>query len=371
MKKIFFKFIVLTLFACKSNFKVIPDQETLDLIKKVNNHWINSNPKHGNSFWNRAVYHTGNIEAYKVTNNPEFLEYSLTWANQNEWKGAKSINKEDWKYSYGESEDYVLFGDYQVCFQVYADLYELKPDPIKIARAIEVMEYQMSTPNNNYWWWADGLYMVMPVMTRLYKITGNDLYLNKLYEYWSYANSIMWDEDAGLYYRDGKYVYPNHTSVNGKKDFWARGDGWVFAAFSRVLQDLPKDNKYRDEYIEHYKKMAEALKNCQQEEGYWTRSMLDPEHAPGRETSGTAFFAFGYMWGINNGILSKDVYGDVVEKAWYYLANIAVQEDGSVGYVQPIGERAIPGQVVDVKSTSDFGVGAFLLAASERVRYVR
>lgn len=36
--------------------------------------------------------------------------------------------------------------------------------------------------------------------------------------------------------------------------------------------------------------------------------------------------------------------------------------------MQPIGEKAIPGQVVDAKSTADFGVGAFLLAACEYVR---
>lgn len=41
-----------------------------------------------------------------------------------------------------------------------------------------------------------------------------------------------------------------------------------------------------------------------------------------------------------------------------------------MGYVQPIGEKAIPGQVVDRKSTADFGVGAFLLAACEYVRYL-
>ena len=40
-------------------------------------------------------------------------------------------------------------------------------DERKIARAKEVMEFQMSTPQNDYWWWADGLYMVMPVMTKL------------------------------------------------------------------------------------------------------------------------------------------------------------------------------------------------------------
>ncbi len=371
MKNNLFTFLLITLcLNCGSIPKDKPEEEVISLIEKVNNHWIDNHPHHGNAFWNRAAYHTGNMAAYKVVKNPKFLEYTTAWAEKNEYKGAKSNNKARWKYSYGESNDYVLFGDYQICFQVYTDLYDLDKDPKKVARAREVMEYQMQTAANDYWWWADGLYMVMPVMTRLYKITGDTMYLEKLHEYWSYANSIMWDVEAGLYYRDSKYVYPKHKSVNGLKDFWARGDGWVFAAFCRVLEDLPKNDKYRGEYITYYKKMAEALKACQQDEGYWSRSMLDPEHAPGRETSGTAFFTFGFMWGINNGILSKSEYGEVAEKGWNYLANIAVQEDGSLGYVQPIGERAIPGQEVDVKSTADFGVGAFLLAASERVKYV-
>ena len=117
--------------------------------------------------------------------------------------------------------------------------------------------------------------------------------------------------------------------------------------------------------------MAKAVAACQQPEGYWTRSMLDAEHAPGPETSGTAFFTYGLLWGINNGYLDKATYAPVVMKAWNYLANVALQPDGSVGYVQPIGEKAIPGQVVDVNSTSNFGVGAFLLASCEMVRYLR
>ena len=123
-----------------------------------------SDLEHGRSFWDNAAYHTGNMEVYFLTKKPEYLEYSKEWAEHNQWKGAKSDDKTCWKYSYGESDDYVLFGDYQICFQTYADLYNLEPDTQKIARAREVMEYQMSTPNRDYWWWADGLYMVMPVV---------------------------------------------------------------------------------------------------------------------------------------------------------------------------------------------------------------
>ncbi|UGQ49142.1 glycoside hydrolase family 88/105 protein [Massilia endophytica] len=342
--------------------------EVIAVIDKVNTYWQEKTPAKEWSFWNVAAYHTGNMEAYKVTGNERYRRYSEEWAAHNQWMGAKSQDKANWKYSYGETDDHVLFGDWQICFQTYADLYQLDKDPRKIARAREVMEYQMSTPNKDYWWWADGLYMVMPVMTKMYKATGNRQYLEKLHEYYEYANSIMYDADAKLYYRDAKYVYPKHKSVNGLKDFWARGDGWVFAGLAKVLAELPQDDPYRAEYVQRFKDMAAALKASQQPEGYWTRSLLDPAHAPGPETSGTAFFTYGLLWGINNGLLPRAEYLPAAQKGWSYLTSTAVQPDGKIGYVQPIGDRAIPGQVVDQNSTAHFGVGAFLLAASEMVR---
>ncbi len=228
----------------------------------------------------------------------------------------------------------------------------------------------MATDASDYWWWADGLYMVMPVMTKLYQVTGDELYLEKLHEYFTYAKSIMYDEETGLFFRDAKYVYPEHKSLNGRKDFWARGDGWVFAGLAKVLEDLPENHKHRDEYLGIFRKMADTLAQAQQPGGYWTRSLLDPEHAPGYETSGTAFFTYGYLWGINNGELDRDTYLPVALKSWEYLSETALKENGMIGYIQPIGERAIPDQVVDADSTANFGVGAFLLAASEMYRLV-
>ena len=201
-------------------------------------------------------------------------------------------------------------------------------------------------------------------------MTGNTQYLDKLYEYILYSDSIMLDRETGMYYRDAKYVYPKHKSANGKKDFWARGDGWVLAGLAKVLADLPADNRNYSFFADKYLRLAKAVAECQQPEGYWTRSMLDPEHAPGPETSGTAFFTYGLMWGVNNGLLSASEYMPVIDRAWEYLSMKALQKSGRVGYVQPIGERAIPGQVVDANSEADFGVGAFLLAACERVRYL-
>lgn len=343
----------------------------LEKLTRANDYWQANHPEPGWAFWEHAAYHTGNMEAYAVTGKPEYLDYSQRWGERNQWLGAKSNERRKWKYSYGETDDFVLFGDWQICFQTYIDLYNISGDRQKIARAIEVMEYQMATNAVDYWWWADGLYMVMPVMTKLYKVTGDERYLEKLHQYFSYAKSIMYDEQTGLFYRDAKYVYPAHKSVNGRKDFWARGDGWVFAGLAKVLADLPENNPQRAEYIAIYQKMAVALAAAQQEGGYWTRSLLDPEHAPGYETSGTAFFTYGYLWGINNGYLDKKTYLPIALKSWRYLSETALQRDGKLGYVQPIGEKAIPGQVVDANSTANFGVGAFLLAAAEMYRLVK
>lgn len=341
-----------------------------DVIRKVNDRWQATHSPEATPFWHVAAYHTGNMEAYRLTGDPRYLEYSEKWAEHNNWSGATSNDRKEWKYDYGETPQHVLFGDWQICFQTYADLYTLLPDDRRIKRAREVMEYEMSTPQRDYWWWADGLYMVMPVMTKLYNITGNPQYLDKLTEYFEYADSIMYDPEQHLYYRDAKYVYPKHESVNGKKDFWARGDGWVLAGLAKVLADMPKDYRNRPLFEKRYRELADAVVKSQQPEGYWTRSILDPEHAPGPETSGTAFFTYGLLWGINNGILKGEKYIRAAEKGWDYLSKTALQKSGDVGYVQPIGEKAIPGQVVDRNSTADFGTGAFLLAACEYVRFL-
>ncbi len=194
-------------------------KEVRGIIDKVNTTWQKSNDPAQWPFWHVAAYHTGNMEAYRLTGNQDYLDYSLAWADHNGWQGAKCEDRGKWKYNYGETDEHVLFGDWQICFQTYADLYNILPDDRRIRRAREVMEYQMSTPQNDYWWWADGLYMVMPVMTKMYKITGNSKYLDKLYDYVLVSDSIMLDNETGLYFRDGKYVYTKHMSVNGKKDF--------------------------------------------------------------------------------------------------------------------------------------------------------
>ena len=349
---------------------VAPKTTTIEIINKVNDHWQATHKAEVKAFWDDAAYFTGNMEAYKLTGNARFLEYSDRWARHNHWSGATETDHKKWLYrNYGESQQHVLFGDWQICFQTYLDMYAMNPDAYKIARAKEVMDRECAMSETDFWWWADALYMVMPVMTKLYKATGDTKYLDKLYDNFCFADSLMFDSEAGLYFRDGRYVYPKHKTDSGKKDFWARGDGWVLAGLAKVLTDMPQDYKHRQLFVSRFRQLAASVAKCQQKEGYWTRSMLDPEQAEGPETSGTAFFTYGLLWGMNHGLLDRATYEPVVDKAWQYLVGTALQTDGSVGYVQPIGDRAVKGQQLSAKSVTNFGTGAFLLAACEKVRF--
>ncbi len=354
----------------KKNKAQAPQESTLQLIRRVNRHWQATHTPKVWAFWDQAAYFTGNMEAYRLTGEPEFLAYSEAWCAHNQWKGATSNDKRRWRYkTYGEGHDFVLFGDWQICFQTYIDMYNLSPADYKVARAKEVMSYACHMNENKFWWWSDALYMVMPVMTKMYHLTGDRMYLDRLYENFLWSDSLMFDHEAQLYYRDAKYIYPKVKTASGGKSFWARGDGWVLAGLAKVLADMPHDYEHRDIFVKRFQQLAEGVARCQQEVGYWSRSMLCEADAPGPETSGTAFFTYGLLWGVNHGYLDRATYLPVIEKAWNYLVHTALQPDGSIGYVQPIGEKPDPTRNVDARSQAPFGTGAWLLAACEMVRF--
>ena len=114
-------------------FAVLPTEakrwnahDVIGIIKKVNRYWQENNPAEVNAFWDNAAYHTGNIEVYKLLKDEDMLNYSRRWAAFNHWMGATEMNPAKWVYQqYGEDQQHVLFGDWQICFQTYVDLYHI------------------------------------------------------------------------------------------------------------------------------------------------------------------------------------------------------------------------------------------------------
>ena len=94
------------------------------IIDRVNSYWQTNHSPCVWSFWDQAAYHTGNMEAYFLSGNERYRAYSEAWAEHNEWRGAKCNDKSKWRYeTYGEGDEFVLFGDYQICFQTYVNTF--------------------------------------------------------------------------------------------------------------------------------------------------------------------------------------------------------------------------------------------------------
>ena len=271
-----------------------------------------------------------------------------------------------------DADDYVIG-------QTWLELFELDGDPAKLDSLTERLDFVYAnwpTVNRDFgpdcelmnvacrerWTWIDALFMGAPVWIHLAAVTGDERYLDFAeHEFWA-SFETFWDADERLLYRDRRYMHMRDEA--GNKVFWSRGNGWVFAAFARILPKLPGDHPSRQRYVDRYRDMAARLTELQQSGGYWTSSLTNPSISPTPETSGSAFFTYGLAWGINEGLLDRDIYLPAVGRGWANLVS-NLYADGRLAFVQPSGSAP---QTVHKESTDVYGVGAFLLAASEVYR---
>lgn len=214
------------------------------------------------------------------------------------------------------------------------------------------------------WCWCDALFMAPATWIGLALATGNEQYMN--YgdrEFWVATDYLM-DPETSLFFRDSRYL--EKRDEDGSKIFWSRGNGWVYAGIVNILRILPQDHPLRPRYLGLYRDMSKTIAGLQQDNGLWRVSLLGGEKYSVPETSGSAFMTYGLAWGVNHGHLDSGTYLPVVRKGWQALVN-AVQDDGKLGWVQPVGFA--PDSVLETDSHL-YGVGAFLLAAEQMYRAV-
>jgi rhamnogalacturonyl hydrolase YesR len=209
------------------------------------------------------------------------------------------------------------------------------------------------------WSWCDALFMAPPAWLRLSIATGDDKYMHYAVSNWWHTSDTLYDTNEHLFYRDTRYFTKRED--NGQKVFWGRGNGWVMGGLVRMLQYLPNNYPDRPRFEKQFKEMATKVLTCQQPDGLWRASLLDPASYALKETSGSGFYTYALAWGVNQGLLDKATYEPAVRKAWAALV-ACVNADGKLTHVQPIG--ADPKKFKE-DSTEIYGVGAFLLAGSE------
>jgi unsaturated rhamnogalacturonyl hydrolase len=300
-----------------------------------------------NQQWTYAALYDGLLAVSKTTGDPRYHDAVLKMAARFDWKLIDA--------RFPHADDMALG-------QSYMDLYLETHDPVRMADVKTILDRMIVRPDDPdklLWWWCDALFMAPPVLARMFAATGDHRYLNYMDREWWETSASLYEPADHLYFRDSGYF--RQKEKNGQKIFWSRGNGWVMGAFVKVLELMPKDYPSREKYITQYKEMADRIAAIQGEDGLWRSGLLDPGAYDLPEVSGTAFFTYSLAWGINHGILDRAKFQPVVERAWAgMLAHIYA--DGRLGSIQPIDGQ--PGKFKP-SASSVYGVGAFLLAASE------
>ncbi|MFI5589314.1 glycoside hydrolase family 88 protein [Amycolatopsis sp. NPDC051758] len=313
-----------------------------DQMVAAGNYWVANGTNLDAPDWQNATFHVGNLALVRTTGQSNHK--TLPWAQANGYQLPLDPKRP-------------FFPDNQAAGEAYLDLYtyfhpEISLDSIRTRIRDEVASVQAG--HRDYWNYVDALNMAMPSFARMSAIDHDPSYLDTMDKLFRSSEHKLFNEFTGLWYRD--------TRFTGSGVFWSRGNGWALSALTKVLQVLPTDDPRRPEYLRVYRKMAATLALTQRRDGFWNSDLLNPFDHGGPETSGTAFFTFGIGWGVNAGILDAKRFRPVVDKAWTALSTKALQADGKVGYVQPVGDRPATAKVTD---TAAYGVGAFLLAGQE------
>ncbi|TDH25641.1 glycoside hydrolase family 88 protein [Segetibacter sp. 3557_3] len=367
------KFFLTLLFASASLIRV--DAQRLPSSKKIlkslrltNQYFMNTWPDPGkpivtnrerpSNIWTRAVYYEGLMALHAIDPQKKYYDYAVSWGEKHNWGLRSSPTTRN--------------ADDQACGQTYIDLYRIDKKPERIKDIKTSIDLMVKSEKNDDWNWIDALQMAMPVFTRLGVLYSDTNYFRKMYDLYAFSKyqhggKGLYNPADRLWWRDKDFV-PPYKEPNGEDCYWSRGNGWVFAALVRTLDMLPENDPHYNEYMTDFKNMADALIPLQRKDGFWNVSLHDSTNFGGKETSGTALFAYGFAWGLNKGIFDRKTYYPVVVKAWKAMTKDAVHPNGFLGYVQGTGKEPKDGQPVSYTSKPDFedyGLGCFLLAGTE------
>jgi unsaturated rhamnogalacturonyl hydrolase len=300
-----------------------------------------------NRQWTYAALYDGLLAASKTTGDPRYHDAVVKMAAHFDWKLVDA--------RFPHADDMALG-------RSYMDLYLETHEPVRMADTKAILDRLIVRPDDPeklLWWWCDALFMAPPVLAKMSAATSDRRYLDYMDREWWRTSASLYNSVEHLYFRDSRYF--TQKEKNGQKIFWSRGNGWVMGAFAKLLEVMPKDYPSRGKYISQYKEMADRIGPLQGKDGLWRSGLLDPEAYDLPEVSGSAFFTYSLAWGINHGVLDRAKFQPVVERAWDGILS-HIYADGRLGSIQPIDGQ--PGKFKP-SASSVYGVGAFLLAASE------
>ena len=359
-----FTLFSLSVFAQSDKVKPLKSKDILARMEQVANwqfgDWDLKGMKHPKWDWTNGACYTGIMALAEISKDKVYENKLIQIGESLNWNtGPKRFYADDYCVGQTYSMLYLKNKDLKMIAQ-----WQRQADSIISKPHTETLEWK-NVIQHREWAWCDALYMGPPSLAYLSTATGEQKYFDIAAKLWWKTTDYLYSKEDSLYFRDATYF--NKKEKNGKRVFWSRGNGWVIAGLVRLLENMPAEYHDRKRFENLYQEMAIKIVSLQQEDGSWYASLLDPTNFNIKETSGTGFYTYALLWGMNNGLLDKGATWPVVKKAWFALSS-SVKENGMLGYVQPIG--AAPDKV-DANTTEVYGTGAFLLTGAELYQFVK
>ncbi len=361
--------------------------EVLGVARRANDYFMtkyadptvptNVNKVRPSNLWTRAVYYEGLMALNDIDPQQRYLDYTDSWANFHKWTPRNGITTCD--------------ADDQCCAQTYLMRYVQVGDEQMLTAARQNLDHQMVTPNEKrstkvktpstqpslygWWTWIDAIQMAMPLYMQMYKLTGEAKYRDHAMQMYRWSRNEcgggLFNTKDGLWWRDADYV-PPYKEPDGQQCYWSRGNGWVYAALVRCMDQMSSKEKAYKELKKDFMLMSKGLLSCQREDGYWNPSLVSTNYAM-PETSGTALFLYGICWGMRHGYLKAKVYRPVADRAWKAL-EAAIHPNGFIGWMQGTGKDPSAGQPLSytrIPDFEDYGTGCILLGAVEYYKILK
>jgi unsaturated rhamnogalacturonyl hydrolase len=210
--------------------------------------------------------------------------------------------------------------------------------------------------------WADDMYMSIPYLARMGKLTGDNKYFDFAIKQVESFTNYIYDVPVGLYH----HAFYNDQNMNGVAH-WGRCNGWVALAQVELLNNLPVNHPKRAELIKLLLRQIVGFSRYQDPTGMWHQVLDRPDSY--LESSVTAMFVYTVAKAVNEGWIDKR-FISIAQNGWDALAK-KITPDGQVPDIC-IGtsiEEDIRYYYTRPKENNDtHGLGAFLMAGAEMVR---
>jgi rhamnogalacturonyl hydrolase YesR len=330
------------------------------LMRKVANYRLKSGVRAIGNGWDGGSYFTGIMGLYQTTKEQKYLDSATAWGNYNNWLPHNGIN--------------TTVGDDQCCEQTYCEVYGINPTAAN-SKMVQNVKSNLENEfdvvrksHTNVWTWCDLCYMSPPAIARYAVICSQPRFLDTMDLCWWGTAKMLYDSTRHFWFRDGSYS--NKKTANGNPVFWSCGEAWVLGGMARVLAYMPKTYANRAKWEKQFVDVCTATKAQQGSTlypGLWTTSMLDHQQYPDPETSGSAFFCFAMIWGINNHVLDSNAFLPCVKKAWTDLvANV-----NSQGMLLRCQNPSAAPAAIPLNLSSREGEGAFMLSGQELIKWAQ